>query len=86
MATHRGSLTRRESSGLATGALVSGIVGLFFAGLVLGVLAVVLGVLAHRRVPSGTAKAGIVLGVVDICLSIFVVSAAMNGDGWYVTG
>ncbi|RBM05621.1 DUF4190 domain-containing protein [Streptomyces sp. PT12] len=91
MATHRGTrrggtLTRRESGNLATGSLVCGIVGLFFAGLVLGVLAVVLGVLAHRRTPSAVAKAGIVLGAVDIFLSVVVVSTWMSGDGWYMSG
>ncbi|UCM88926.1 DUF4190 domain-containing protein [Streptomyces marincola] len=87
MAGHSTGLARRESSGLATASLVCGIVGLFFAGIILGTIALVLGGVAYRRVPSGMAKAGMVLGVVDIVLAI-VVLATLNSDGggWFIGG
>ncbi len=80
MAGHGTGLSRRESSGLATASLVCGIVGLFFAGIILGTIALALGVIAYRRVPSGMAKAGMVLGAVDIVLAI-VVMATLSSDG-----
>ncbi|ONK13015.1 DUF4190 domain-containing protein [Streptomyces sp. MP131-18] len=87
MAGHSTGLSRRESSGLSTASLVCGIVGLFFAGIILGTLALVLGAVAYRSTPNGMAKAGMVLGAVDIVLAIVVMATlSSDGGGWVIGG
>ncbi|MFI7274041.1 DUF4190 domain-containing protein [Streptomyces sp. MS19] len=86
MAGHyAGTTARQNSSAMAVASLVCGIVGLFLAGIPLGILAIVLGALAQKRTPTGMARAGIILGVVDIVLAIVAI-AAWNSGGWYVGG
>ncbi len=56
-------------------ALVCGIVGLVLCGIVLGVVAIVLGRQAQREGrPGGMAKAGEILGYVDVVLSILFIA------------
>jgi hypothetical protein len=62
------------SSGTGTAALVCGIIGLFVCGPILGIIAVVLG----RRAQAGgqrggTARAGEILGYIDIALWVLVI-------------
>ncbi|WP_052847906.1 DUF4190 domain-containing protein [Streptomyces avicenniae] len=86
MAGHyAGSPARQNSSAMAVASLVCGIVGLFLAGIPLGVLAIVLGAMSQRRTPTGMARAGIILGVVDIVLAVIAI-AALNSGGWYIGG
>lgn len=80
-----------QPSGLAVAALVCGIVGLFFANIVLGPLAVIFGGVSLSRSRrsggrSGMAMAGLVLGVIDILVFVFLVSlvASRGGFHWYV--
>jgi len=71
-------------NGMAIGALVVGIVGVVLAfclpplGLVLGVVALVLGFLARRKAAvnggAGQAMAGIILGAVSIVLAVVVLA------------
>ncbi|WP_129841491.1 DUF4190 domain-containing protein [Streptomyces sp. RFCAC02] len=84
MAGHYAS-TRQNSNAMAVASLVCGIVGLFLAGIPLGVIAIVLGMLANRGTPTGMAKAGVILGAIDIVLAIVAI-AAMGGGGWYIGG
>ncbi len=71
------------NAGKATGALVCGIVGLFFCGVILGPIAIYLGMTAKREIQesggrlkgSGMATAGIVLGI--IALVTFVLSVIL---------
>jgi hypothetical protein len=69
---------RSGARGLAISGLVSGVVGFFVCGVVLGPLATVLGVLARRRLRAagepgeGLATAAIVLGVIVFVLNIVV--------------
>ena len=71
------------NAGKATGALVCGIVGLFFCGVILGPVAIYLGMTAKREIQesggrlkgSGMATAGIVLGI--IALVTFVLSVIL---------
>jgi hypothetical protein len=87
MAGHSTGLTRRESDRLATASLICGIIGLFVAGIVLGPVALVLGWVSYRRVRSGTAQAGIVLGIVDIVLAVvMMITLSSSGGGWYIGG
>jgi|WetSurMetagenome_2_1015567.scaffolds.fasta_scaffold52282_1 hypothetical protein len=63
--------------GLAKGSLICGIIGIFCAQFVLGVIAIVLGVMARKKIArtpgllgESKATAGIVLGVIDIIIGI----------------
>ncbi|CAM5629153.1 MULTISPECIES: DUF4190 domain-containing protein [Streptomyces] len=95
MASYGGSSAATSGSrtnGMAIASLVCGIVGLFILNIILGPLAIVFGALARRQAGgkngAGMAKAGIILGVVDVVLWIlFVTLAASNGGfSWYVGG
>ena len=67
---------RHPGEGTATGALVCGIVGLFLAGLILGIIAIVQGKNAKKLgYTGGKATAGIVLGIVDIVGVVFILPA-----------
>jgi hypothetical protein len=75
-------------SGKAIGSLVCAILGMLFAGVVLGLVAVVLGVLARRDIAarprlrgSGMAMAGIVIGAIA-----FVLAAVLLAVGGHVLG
>lgn len=87
-ATSSGSRT----NGLAIASLCCGIVGLFFLNIVLGPLAVIFGAVSRRQAAAkngaGMAKAGIILGVVDVVLWLVLLAVAANngGSGWYVGG
>ncbi|HEY3481169.1 MAG TPA: DUF4190 domain-containing protein [Nocardioides sp.] len=60
--------------GKATASLVCGIVGLLVCGLILGIVAVVLGRQAQSEGQrGGPAKAGEVLGYIDIALWVVVI-------------
>jgi hypothetical protein len=80
-----------RTNGLAIASLCCGIVGLFVLNIILGPLAIVLGVVSRRQAGgngSGMAKAGIVLGVVDVVLWLVLLLVAANSGGfsWYVGG
>lgn len=81
-----------RTSGLAVASLCCGIVGLFLLNIVLGPLAIVFGAVARRqagaRNGAGMAKAGIILGIVDVVLwlVLLTVAASNGGFSWYVGG
>jgi hypothetical protein len=81
-----------RTNGMAVASLCCGVVGLFFLNMVLGPLAIVFGMVARRQAGAGNgagmAKAGIVLGVIDIVLWLIVLLVAANngGFGWYLNG
>ncbi|ANS70741.1 hypothetical protein SLINC_8517 [Streptomyces lincolnensis] len=81
-----------RTNGLAIASLCCGIVGLFILNIILGPLAIVFGAVARRQAAAkngaGMAKAGIVLGVVDVILWIVLLVVAANNGGfsWYVGG
>ncbi|MFI0236227.1 DUF4190 domain-containing protein [Streptomyces sp. NPDC016845] len=80
-----------RTNGLAIAGLVCGIVGLFFLSFVLGPLAIIFGALALRQRAAsggaGMAKAGLILGIVDVILFVVLMIAAANGGfSWYVGG
>ncbi len=70
-----------ESTGMATGALVCGIVGLVLdccgCGIILSLIATVLGVIAKgKNIPEDAkkrAKIGMILGIIGIVISIAVI-------------
>lgn len=71
-----------RSSGKATASLVVAILGLIVAGVVLGLVAIVLGVLARRDIArepglggGGRATAGIVLGAIGFVLAVVILAA-----------
>jgi hypothetical protein len=74
----------RQVHGLAIASFISAIVGIFIAGIILGILAVVFGAIALGRIKAeparfkgqGLAIAGIVLGAIVAILTIIVVAAA----------
>jgi len=79
----------RQNAPGAVAALVCGIIGLFIAGIILGIIAIVCGVSARnaiRRNPSvytgqGMATAGLVLGIVDIVAAIIALLWLLNRLG-----
>ncbi|MCA1221609.1 DUF4190 domain-containing protein [Streptomyces sp. 8L] len=84
-----GAAAHSGRGGLGTAALVLGIIGVVLSwywpvGLVLGVLAVVFGVVGRRRVlrgeatNAGTAKAGLVLGIVGLVLTAIFVAFVVS--------
>ncbi|MEV1019045.1 DUF4190 domain-containing protein [Streptomyces sp. NPDC050264] len=80
-----------RTNGLAIAGLVCGIVGLFFLGIVLGPLAIIFGALALRQKAAngggGMAKAGLILGIIDLILAIVMIVVAANGGfSWYIGG
>ncbi|WP_285568149.1 DUF4190 domain-containing protein [Streptomyces sp. RTGN2] len=82
---------RSGTNGFAVASLICGIVGLLFFGIILGPVAIVLGVVALRQQAAkggtGMAKAGLVLGVIDLLIVVVLIIAASNGGfSWYVGG
>lgn len=65
-----------KPDGKAKGSLICGIIGLFVAGIILGIVALVM---ANNSIkqngPTGMAKAGRILGVIDI-VAFFIVFIA----------
>ncbi|MET7454682.1 DUF4190 domain-containing protein [Streptomyces sp. NPDC005574] len=84
--------SRSRTNGLAIASLICGIIGVFLLNVILGPIAIVLGVVGMRQAPAkggaGMAKAGVVLGIVDLVLFgiLLAVSAANGGFTWYVGG
>ncbi|MEU1466632.1 DUF4190 domain-containing protein [Streptomyces sp. NPDC005761] len=71
--------------------MICGIIGLLFFGIVLGPVAIVLGAVGLRRLSAkggaGMAKAGPVLGAIDLPIVVVrVIAAASGGFSWYVGG
>ncbi|MEU1351175.1 DUF4190 domain-containing protein [Streptomyces sp. NPDC005775] len=82
---------RSGTNGFAVASLICGIIGLLFFGIILGPVAIVLGVVALRQVSAkggnGMAKAGVVLGVIDLVLVVvLMIAAASGGFSWYIGG
>lgn len=64
---------KQPGDGKATGSLICGIISLFFAGIILGIVAVVMGVQAKKEgFVGGKATAGIVLGVIGIASAVLL--------------
>ncbi|MEU9200899.1 DUF4190 domain-containing protein [Streptomyces sp. NPDC048332] len=82
---------RSGTNGFAVASLICGIIGLLFFGVVLGPVAIVLGAVGLRQLSAkggtGMAKAGLVLGVIDLLIVVvLVIAAASGGFSWYVGG
>ncbi|WP_037675093.1 DUF4190 domain-containing protein [Streptomyces griseus] len=81
-----------RTNGMAIASLVCGIVGLFLLNIVLGPLAIIFGAVARRQAGArnggGMAKAGIVLGIIDVVLWFVLLAIATSNGGfsWYVGG
>ncbi|GGY19858.1 DUF4190 domain-containing protein [Streptomyces djakartensis] len=81
-----------RTNGLAIASLCCGVIGLIFLNIILGPVAIILGAVARRQAAvkngAGMAKAGIILGVVDIVLwlVLLAVAASNGGFSWYVGG
>lgn len=76
-----GSPTKRNASNkLAAMSLTIGILGLFLFGVILGPIAILLGIIAFTQgtVDSGKAVAGIILGIVDLALFFVLVNLLMS--------
>ncbi len=73
--------TRADSGGMAVVSFVSGLVGLLFANIVLGPLAIALAVtaLSRRTDRRGRALLGLALGIAD--LVVFAVLAVHSASG-----
>ena len=93
------STVNRQASAIPTGtgaspfgvaSLVLGIVGIFFAQVILGPLAIIFGAIGLNRANQagrgrGTSIAGIVLGIVALVLfAALLATAANRGFIWYI--
>jgi hypothetical protein len=67
---------RKVNGGLSSASLVFALMGLFVAGIICGVLAIVCGLIGMNKGMQGVAIAGIILGVVDI-LGVLIVMGAL---------
>jgi hypothetical protein len=82
-ATHTNSYAPPKTEGLAIAGFIAGLVGLFFAGIPLGTLAVIFGMISInkiRKYPArfsgrGLAIASIVIGIVSVIGAIIVLAA-----------
>ncbi|MGW6822499.1 hypothetical protein [Streptomyces sp. NPDC055005] len=72
-----GAGTTREADGMAVVSFLSGLVGLLAMNLVLGPIAITLAALALHRGTSrpGRARLGLVLGVADLAILAYLISA-----------
>jgi len=87
--THSQTMSGQESKpamGFAVASIVCGIVGLFIAGYILGLVAIILGGIALKRIRSypgmpgrGLAIAGIILGIIDVVLLAILMLALGTG-------
>jgi hypothetical protein len=75
----------KKKSGKAIAALVCGIISLFIVGVVLGVVAVVLGTIARKEIKAdpnldgdGMALAGIITGAIGAVLAIVLISLGVG--------
>ena len=65
--------------GFGIAALVCGIVSFFFAGIILGILAIIFGAVAKNKgYRGGMATAGIVLGVIGLALTLVIMIACQS--------
>ncbi|EFF89065.1 MULTISPECIES: DUF4190 domain-containing protein [unclassified Streptomyces] len=83
--------TASRTNGLAIAGLVCGIIGVFFLNVVLGPLAIIFGAVALRQTADGgggrgMAKAGVVLGIIDLVIFFVLLAVAASNGGftWYV--
>ena len=81
-----------RANGFAIAGIVLGIVGVFFAEVVLGPLAIIFGGVGVSKANRdaghrGTAWAGVVLGIVDVLIFAVLIILAANNHGhfyWHV--
>lgn len=72
----------------AVAALVCGIVGFFFFGVILGTVAIIMGYRARNEIRAnplqfkgdGLARAGLILGVVDVALNLVLAFGALGAS------
>jgi hypothetical protein len=76
----------KPAMGFAVASIICGIVGLFIAGYILGLLAIIFGGVALRRIRNnpgmpgrGLAYAGIILGLIDVILLAILMLALGTG-------
>ena len=72
--------TKKAVSGYAIASLVTGIIGLFFCGIILGILAIVFANIAKKQnggVKDGMSTAGFVLGIIALVVSAIVIIASI---------
>tara|TARA_B110001450_G_C17385708_1_gene385542 strand:- start:128 stop:520 length:393 start_codon:yes stop_codon:yes gene_type:complete len=61
--------------GMSIAAMVCGIVGIFFAGIILGPLAIIFGALGMKRDGRGMAITGLVLGIIATVGALIIIAA-----------
>jgi hypothetical protein len=83
--------TRTDANGLAIAGLVCGIVGVFFANVILGPLAIIFGAISWSKANGGAPRkgmaiAGVILGIVDIAVFVIVLAVASHHGGYWHVG
>ena len=80
-----GTVVDRKRSGKAIGALACGILSLILFGIILGVVAVVLGTMARKEIREnpnlegdGMALAGIITGAIGAVLAVILIAAGVG--------
>lgn len=88
--TNYAAPTVRRSNGMAVAALVCAIIGIFIFEVILGILALIFGVIGLNRASAGAsgrglAIAGIVIGAIDVLIFIVVIAvASSHGFRWVI--
>ncbi len=80
--------TETKTHGLAVAALVCGIVGVLFANVILGPLALIFGIVSLSKIGGsngalkgrGMAITGVVLGPIDLIVGIIVLNSVVNNN------
>ena len=73
--TNSFSAVSSDGKGMSIAALVCGIVGLFFGGIILGPLAIIFGAIGMKRGGRGMAIAGLICGIVASVVGLIVIAA-----------
>ena len=80
-----GAVTEKKRSGKAVAALVCGIISLIIFGIILGVVAVVLGIMARKEIAAdpnlegdGMALAGIITGAIGAVLAVVLLALGVG--------
>lgn len=78
-----------RGNGLAIAGLVCGLVGLLFAPIILGPLAIIFGGIALSRANKGAGHKGmsiaaIALGIADLVLMVVLIAVAANNGGLFI--
>ena len=72
-----------NGKGFAITSMVLGLVGLFVAALPCGILAIVFAAISRKKIKSGMATAGLVLGIIDLVTWLILIIIGVSFLGYF---